>query len=400
MKKSLLAVLLIALASPAVFGQFAPPIDTVYTENFDGTLGADSVAANYNTDSTNATRSWNDTSYIKTTGNASFHTQIYANDSIVFETDAFTTVTYTNVRFTFDQICKIRYIQKAFIQMSRDNGATWVNLTSTHYQGGSPQFSSQGWFNELSYPSQLLTPYWYGPTIGNSNTGTGPTPATASDWWARETFDLSSYLGTYDNANSQYGYANCKLRFIMSNKTGTPSPAALEGWFVDNIMVEGAPCELEPPTMDWVNVSVPAKPIGARYMPTQVVRVKGKDNVGVDSMRIYMRRYDYSASSWGTWSDSLMSSSFSSNCPDSSQYTYTFGNIDIHDTIEWYVRIFDCACPNVVRDPLESASIFAYKFWRDAGLPPICGTTTQTSFPYSTTLPVDQDFENNVYWVA
>ena len=400
MKKSLLAVLLIALASPAVFGQFAPPIDTVYTENFDGTLGADSIAANYNTDSTNATRSWNDTTYIKTTGNASFHTQIYASDSIVFETDAFTTVTYTNVRLTFDHICKIRYIQKAFIQMSRDNGATWVNLTSSHYQGGSPQFSSQGWFNELSYPSQLLTPYWYGPTIGNSNTGTGPTPNTASDWWARETFDLSSYLGTYDNTNSQYGYANCKLRFIMSNKTGTPSPAALDGWFVDNIMVEGAPCELEPPTIDWVNVSVPAKPIGARYMPTQAVRVKGKDNVGVDSMRIYMRRYDYSASSWGTWTDSLMSSSFSSNCPDSSQYTYTFGNIDIHDTIEWYVRIFDCACPNVVRDPLESASIFAYKFWRDAGLPPICGTTTQNSFPYSTTLPVDQDFENNVYWVA
>ena len=45
MKKSLLAVLLIALASPAVFGQFAPPIDTVYTENFDGTLGADSIAS-------------------------------------------------------------------------------------------------------------------------------------------------------------------------------------------------------------------------------------------------------------------------------------------------------------------------------------------------------------------
>ena len=39
MKKSLLAVLFVALASPAVFGQFAPPIDTVFTENFDGTLG-------------------------------------------------------------------------------------------------------------------------------------------------------------------------------------------------------------------------------------------------------------------------------------------------------------------------------------------------------------------------
>ena len=47
-------------------------------------------------------------------------------------------------------------------------------------------------------------------------------------------------------------------------------------------MVEAAPCELEPPVIDWVNVSQPAQPIGARYMPTQDVRFKGEDNVGVD----------------------------------------------------------------------------------------------------------------------
>jgi hypothetical protein len=41
-------------------------------------------------------------------------------------------------------------------------------------------------------------------------------------------------------------------------------------------MVEGAPCELEPPTLDWINVSVQAKPNGARYMPSQDVRVKEK----------------------------------------------------------------------------------------------------------------------------
>ena len=396
MKKSLLATLLFVVSATAAFAQFAPPIDTVFTENFDGTLSADSIAANYNTDSTNATRSWNDTTFLKTTGTRSFHTQIYANDSIIFETDTFTTVGYTNVRFTFDQICKIRFIQKAFIQMSRDNGATWVNLTGTHYQGNSPQFSAQGWFNELSYPSALLTPYWQGPTIGNNNNGTTPT----NNWWARETFDLSSYLGAYDNTNSQYGYAACKIRFVMSNKTGTPSPNSLSGWFVDNMMVEGAPCELEPPTLDWVGINPQAKPEGARYMPTQNVRVEGKDNVGVDSMRIYMRRYDYSASAWTTWSDSLMTPTVSTSCPDSAIYEYTFGAIDVNDTIEWYTRIFDCACPNVVRAPLESAPNFAYKFWRDPALPPICGTTTQNSFPYSTTLPMEEDFDNAVYWVA
>ena len=89
----------------------------------------------------------------------------------------------------------------------------------------------------------------------------------------------------------------------MTNKTGTPSPNALAGWFVDNIMVEAAPCELEPPVIDWVNVSQPAQPIGARYMPTQDVRFKGEDNVGVDSSKIYFRRYDWSAGSWTNWRD-------------------------------------------------------------------------------------------------
>ena len=396
MKKSLLAALFVVIAAPTVFGQFAPPIDTVYTENFDGVLGADSIGANYNTDAANATRSWNDTNYLSTTGTHSFHTQIYSNDSIIFETDAFSTVGNTNVRFTFDQICKIRYIQKGFIQMSRDSGTTWVNLTGTHYQGNSPQFGSQGWFNELAYPSAIQSPFWNGPTIGNNNTGTTPTSA----WWARETFDLSSYLGTYDSTLSQDGYDDCMIRFVMSNKSGTPSPAALAGWFVDNLMVEIAPCGLEPPTLDFVNIPSPSKPIGARYMQTQDVRLKASDNFGIDSVRLYFRRFDFSLGTWGTWTDSLMTSSVLTNCPANSNYDFTWGNINVNDTIEWYVRVFDCECPNVVRDPIESAPQTSYKFWRDPSLPAICGVTTQTSFPYSAIPPYDQDFEDNLFWLA
>ena len=396
MKKSLVATLLFVVSATTAFGQFAPPIDTVFTENFDGALGADSIAANYNTDSLNAIRTWNDTSFLSTTGSSSFHTQIYASDSIIFETDAFSTVTYTNVRFTFDQICKIRFIQKAYIQMSRDNGATWVNLTGSEYKGESPQFAGQGWFNELSYPSALLSPYWEGPTIGNNNSGTTPTAA----WWARETFDLGSYLGAFDPVNNQDGFAQCKIRFVMTNKTGTPSPNALAGWFVDNIMVEAAPCELEPPVIDWVNVSQPAQPIGARYMPTQDVRFKGEDNVGVDSSKIYFRRYDWSAGSWTNWRDSLMTPSNTNACPLAANFAYTFNGISVNDTIEWYVRIFDCACPNVIRSPLESATNTTNKFWREPALPAICGATTPSTFPFSSTLPFTEDFEDPVYWVA
>ena len=187
MKKSLFALLSIFVTATTLQGQSNPPIDTVFTENFDGVLGADSISANFNPDSTNASRSWNDTTFLYTTGAMSFHTQIYANDSIIFETDAFSTVGNTNVRFTFDHICKIRFIQKAYIQMSRDNGTTWINIAGSDYQGESPQFASQGWFNELSYPSALSVPYWEGPTVGNNNFGSTP----HQSWWAKEPFDLS-----------------------------------------------------------------------------------------------------------------------------------------------------------------------------------------------------------------
>ena len=208
---------------------------TIFSENFDGVTTSDSIGKNYNTDSSNvgSGRGWSLDSNFQSTGNNSYHTQNYTNDSIIFETIAFSTVGYSQLYLTFDHICKIRYTQKAFVQISRDNGQNWVNLNVSDYLGESPQFGFIGWFNELSYPSALLSPYWLGPTIGNSNTGNNPT----NNWWAQESFDLSSYFGEYDIQNSQYGFTQCKIRFIMTNKAGTPSPASLSGWYVDNIRV-------------------------------------------------------------------------------------------------------------------------------------------------------------------
>ena len=388
MKKNWLFLLVLALVSPAVQGQYVPPIDTIFTENFDAPGGPDSISANYNTYTLNGSKTWNDTSVLKTTGTHSFHTKLFANDSIIFETESFSTLGYTNIRFTFDQICKIRYVQKAFLQMSRDNGNTWVNLDSNHYKGESIQFPSLGWFNENSYPAPQLTPYWYGPTI-TSLQNVAPT----NSWWAEETFDLSSYLGAYDAVNDTDGFANCKIRFIANYSTS--SNFTIAGWFIDNIMVEAAPCELEPPTVDWVNVSIQSQPDGARFMPTQAVRLKATDNIGIDSVKIYYR-WD----STQVWSDTLMVPNVSASCPTSAEYTYTFKNIAVFDTIEWYVEIFDCACPNIVRSPSYIAAQDFYKFWRDPAPPPICGITTQNTFPFVSTLPFEENMESPVYWLA
>jgi len=93
---------------------------TIFSENFDGVTTSDSIGKNYNTDSSNvgSGRGWSLDSNFQSTGNNSYHTQNYTNDSIIFETIAFSTVGYSQLYLTFDHICKIRYTQKAFVLLS------------------------------------------------------------------------------------------------------------------------------------------------------------------------------------------------------------------------------------------------------------------------------------------
>ena len=170
-------------------------------------------------------------------GDKSFHTQIYANDSIIFETDALPRLVI--------QTFVLRLIRSVRFDSSRkptsrclDNGATWVNMTGTHYQG--KVHSSHLRVGSTSFHTRRPSSHHIaGPTVVITIT-----VLLHSRAGGRKTFDLSSYLGAYDATNTQNGFANCKIRFVMTNKTGTPSPNSLAGWFVDNIMVEGAPVSL------------------------------------------------------------------------------------------------------------------------------------------------------------
>ena len=385
MRKALLALTLFVGSISTAFAQYVPPIDTIFIERFDPTSGPDSIAANYNTYTTN-TASWNDTNFLSQSGTHSYHTQVAPNDSIIFETDTFSTVGYTNVRISFDHIAKILFLQRGYIQVSKDNGSTWVTLDSNHYKGNSPQFPSTGYFNELSYPSAAVTPYWHGPTVG-STTPTTPTNA----WWASEVFDASAILGDTNTTLGNNGWPECKVRFICAKPTS--STTVLAGWFVDNVMVEAAPCELEPPTGSYLKASLYRHPVGARYMPTEALNIKAYDNVGVDSVKLYYRDKGTTA-----WSTANMTPTTTSSCPDSAEFQYSFTNLLVGDTIEWYLEIYDCACPNITRDPAYSASIDFYTFWRDPAPPPICGTTSSTSFPFVANPPFEEDFENSSYW--
>ena len=379
MKRIVLSALLGIFVAITASAQIVPTI--VFHERFDPPSGPDSVT-NSNTNSL-LTSHWNDTSALWVSAPNSYHTKIVPFDSVIFTSNTFSTIGLPYVRMKFNHICKIYFGQRGYVQVSKDNGATWSTLTGANYQGVSPQFPTVGYFNELSYPSTQLTPYWGGQSLSQASV----VPPTNS-WWAEETFDLTPYIGLTNVS------ATCKIRFIASHQVNAVvSPA---GWFIDNINVAASSCELEEPTLTY-NLTPLNKPVQARYQAAEILRLRARDkggyNQGVDKDSVMV--------TWrlngGPWTSNKMVATppVAPACPDSAIFQYTWTNLLVGDTIDWYVNIYDCACPNMTRDPIQSALPNYYTFWRAPSPPAICGISAPpNSFPLViSTLPWDEAFE-------
>ena len=360
-------------------------IDTLFLEKFDPPSGPDSVKTYNNV--TGNTAVWNDTNSLWVSPTMSYHAKTVPFDILYFETDSFSTIGKRFVRLKFSHICKVYFLNKGFVQVSVDSGNTWVSLDSNHYQGSSPNFSALGYFYENSYPSPSQTPYWGGPTI--TPPGTSPT----NTWWANETFDISDIAGVIQT-NGDTGFADVRVRFGLNYGSGQ---TIASGWYVDDLLIEGSPCELEEPKIDW-NLIPPYYPIGARYQATQKIKFEAEDNAGLDSALLY-----YSVNN-GPYIVEKMAPASTPSCNNTLTtitFEYTITNIVLNDTIDWYVEIYDCSCPNIKRDPVINAQpVNYYTFWRNLAPPAICGVATPGSFPYVVgTFPYFEDFEDLTNWI-
>ncbi len=381
MKLRLFGILLILVS----FGAKAQ-VETLYTEKFDPPSGPDSVKT-YNNVTAN-TAVWNDTNSLWVSPTMSYHARTVPFDILYFETDSFSTLGKRFVRMKFSQICKIYFLNKGFIQISVDSGNTWISLDSNQYQGSSPNFKALGYFYENSYPAPLGVPFWGGATL------TPPGVSPDSTWWAHETFDISDIAGVIQT-NGDTGFADVRLRFALTYGSGQ---TIASGWYVDDLLIEGSPCELEEPTLDWVLIP-PAYPIGARYQATQKIKFEATDNAGLDSALLYYRV------NGGLWKIEKMTAASTPSCTNSKttiKFNYTITSIVLHDTIDWYVEVYDCSCPNITRDPVINAvPVNYYTFWRNPAPPAICGQALPGSFPQIIgSFPYLEDFENASYWVS
>jgi hypothetical protein len=151
-----------------------------------------------------------------------------SGDSVVMTSQAFSTTGNSFLMLYFDHICKIEFFDEGYIEVSNDNGATWMRLTGTQYLGTS-QFATQGnKFTAAAYSTDWAA-------------GTFAVPTNV--WWKSETFDISLLVG---NA------ANVKIRFVLRDAQPGNTMPDNYAWFIDNIRVVGAFSELNPPVITMI----------------------------------------------------------------------------------------------------------------------------------------------------
>ncbi|MEO8151014.1 MAG: T9SS type A sorting domain-containing protein [Bacteroidia bacterium] len=152
-----------------------------------------------------------------------------ATDSAVATTVDIDLSGMTFVKLKFWHICKIEFFDMGIIEVSNDGGVNWTKLTSAQYENNNippSNFFSQGnKFTEAAYtgwhPADTVTP-------------------VDSSWWREETFNISSIVGSGS-------VTNAKIRFVEKDLNGN-GMAGRVGWYIDQICVLAAPCEIDPPT--------------------------------------------------------------------------------------------------------------------------------------------------------
>lgn len=344
----------------------------LFHENFDQPSGPDSVTTSSLTTSFTPTL-WNDTSSLFTSSGYSYHVKgshPATPHDVFFETQAFSTVGQSFVYLSFNQIAKLYLLNQARIEISTNNGGTWTNVyPSANYHGESPNYTSLGFFNTVSYGLD-----WQ-PTSNS-----GPTSIPDSSWWRKELIDLTPLLGT--------GHTQVKVRF-RANFTGPSSSGFLSGWYVDDVQVLGSSCEIIPPVLSFDNIGACAySPViqGAQYNPLWFNETRyfiTSDNHQIDSIRMVEIINNSTVRTQNA------------NANSSGQFSMNFTNYNPFDTVQWRVEAYD-SCGNMTSIPDTGYYKFHFveSYFKCPGSG-FCGAAHQfiTSFPWS------QDFESTD-WIA
>ncbi|MBI1315972.1 T9SS type A sorting domain-containing protein [bacterium] len=331
--------------------------------------------------------SWNDTNATFLSPGLSYHaeTPVGYSDTVVFETNAFSTVGNPFVLLSFFHKSLVHPTMRCEIYASNNNGTTWSQVIGTHYLGGSPNFAGTNYFNILSYGSDASI--W--------GTNTAPLNATNAQW-VREDFNISALIG------GMSGFPQVKLRFVFKSNLGNILPpaatAAFDNWFVDDIEVLAAPCEINPPVVSFNLVPPPIpcydnQPQGSVLSSnTPKFGIDATDASGIGSASVIYRI------NGGVFDTAAMTLNTGAG-PNRYEYSMPIGLLALGDTVEYYVYVEDNSCVGTGRR-LPSAVGTYYTFWIINSLPSKCGSVNCGASPTLVgTFPWTENFEGSE-WIA
>ena len=397
--KKLILLLVFAFSASIANAQ----TDTLYFENFDQPSGPDKVTT---LGKNGAKRRWSDTTNVAVSPSASYRGRVSnsVTKEVIFRTDTFNTFGYKFVFLDWQQIAKLRSINRGLIRVSTDGGQSWTQVDSSNsdYIGGSVNFSQLGWFNESSYTASAFNlDVWE----------VGKNQPVQNSWWRKEKLDISELV--LDTPSAGKGLDSVQIEFVcqfLANPTGIIG----EGWYVDNLTVTASTCELFPPQFDFnyapqnPRCFLP-RPQGAQNEePTKTYYVGARINDSVPNQKANDRRYSGLDSAWVIYrvKDSLGNVGPWKKVPMLQQGTrgdeYLLGidSINIGDTVDYYYRARDLSCPNITRVPDSAAAPYYYSFWPIEGVPPKCGAPFCGQAPGTiSNFPWLEDFESSD-WTA
>ena len=348
----------------------------VFSENFNLPSGPDSISNGYN-GAGNPTLG-DTTDLLSVLQGHSYHIKgSTVGTEVFFQTDAFSTIGFDFIKLEFAQIAKLYNANFGYIQLSTDSGTTWHSVDNLHYRGDDASFPITNYFNQASYNNQgggLWLPGF--PNVIPNNS-----------WWRQEEFDLTGLANDTTNSSAVQGYQNVIIRFVAQFNSGIPAGNSnfSAGWFIDELKVIGANCELIAPklTFDYtpgncyvVNPSgfVPRITSNNYKIGIHASDKKPLDS-GLDSVTCFYR----------VNGGPLQSKNMLPILPQALEHSTTISGVMVGDTVDYAIMAWDLSCPNASRLPSQSGEFYRFipVYFPGKCIPTLCGASDLiTEFPW------------------
>lgn len=210
-----LSIVLVALVTNAQ--------NCFWHENFDAPSLGDSVISS----SSASNPGWNICSRVQTSPNNCDSAYVDLNDTIILRTTTINLTGNTFVLLEFNQICKTDFFDVAKVEISIDGGVSFSQLTAAQYLGSAPFGAQNNQFSHASYGTwQPIDSF----------------AIATNAWWKHEIFDISAIAGNQSQV---------VIRWVAydSNAPDVAPAFPYNGWKIDDICINAAPCELTPPVI-------------------------------------------------------------------------------------------------------------------------------------------------------